>query len=176
LFAIAICATATLLDYTRHRTTNQSLLLYFIASLLRPSSALPFLSKGFLKMAQLKPFLSGSFPDQFSTLGRDHSLRVQPDYVTVVNSRRRYVDVSPTFCKLLGYTRDELIGMTYDEITVPRTNDIPAVLEMFLQVGHMSGIWVLAHRGGTKLFVRYESVIRQDGLFESQMQLLAAGA
>ncbi len=47
---------------------------------------------------------------------------------------------------------------------------------MFLQVGHMSGIWVLTHRSGTKLFVRYESVLRKDGLFESQMELLAAGA
>ena len=50
------------------------------------------------------------------------------------------------------------------------------VLEMFLKVGYMSGIWVLSHRGGTKLFVRYESVIRKDGLFESQMELFAAGA
>ncbi|HEX3121244.1 MAG TPA: PAS domain S-box protein [Candidatus Acidoferrum sp.] len=128
-------------------------------------------------MAQLKPFLAGSLQDQtFSTLSCAHSARVQPEYVTVVNSRRKFVEVSPAFCKLLGYTQDELIGKTYDEITVPRTNDIPAVLNMFLQLGHMSGIWVLAHRSGTKLFVRYESVIRKDGLFESQMELLAAGA
>lgn len=128
-------------------------------------------------MAQLKPFLSGSLQDQtHSTPTRDHSARVQPEYVTVVNSRRKFVEVSPTFCKLLGYTQDELLGKTYDEITVPRTNNIPLVLEMFLQVGHMSGIWVFTHRSGTKLFVRYESVLRQDGLFESQMELLAAGA
>jgi PAS domain S-box-containing protein len=101
---------------------------------------------------------------------------VQPEYVTVVNSRRRFVEVSPAFCKLLGYTQEELVGKSYDEVTVPRTNNIPLVLEMFLKVGYMSGIWVLSHRGGTKLFVRYESVIRKDGLFESQMELFAAGA
>jgi PAS domain S-box-containing protein len=128
-------------------------------------------------MAQLKPFLSSTLPDQtYSTPARDHSARVQPEYVTVVNSRRRFVEVSPAFCKLLGYTQDELIGKAYDDVTVPRTNNIPLVLEMFLQVGHMSGIWVLHHRSGTKLFVRYECVIRKDGLFESQMELLAAGA
>jgi PAS domain S-box-containing protein len=128
-------------------------------------------------MAQLKPFLSGTLQDQpFSSPTRDHSARVQPEYVTVVNSRRKFVEVSPAFCKLLGYSENELIGKAYDDVTVPRTNNIPLVLEMFLQVGHMSGIWVLSHRGGTKLFVRYESVIRQDGLFESQMELLAAGA
>jgi PAS domain S-box-containing protein len=128
-------------------------------------------------MAQLRPYLAGALPDQTgSTPARDHSVRVQPEYVTVVNSRRRFVEVSPAFCKLIGYTQGELLGKTYDEITVPRTNNIPQVLEMFLQIGYMSGIWVFAHRSGTKLFVRYESVIRKDGLFESQMELLAAGA
>jgi PAS domain S-box-containing protein len=128
-------------------------------------------------MAQLRPFLAGSLQDQIcSTPVRDYLVRVQPDYVTVVNSRRKFVEVSPAFCKLLGYTEEELIGRTYDEVTVPRTNDIPLVLEMFLKIGYMSGIWVLAHRSGTKLFVRYETVIRTDGLFESQMELLAAGA
>jgi PAS domain S-box-containing protein len=128
-------------------------------------------------MAQLRSLLAGRLQDQtISTPVRDHSMRVQPEYVTVVNSRRRYVEVSPTFCKLIGYSQEELVGKTYDEITVPRTNNIPLVLDMFLKVGYMSGIWVLAHRSGTKLFVRYESVIRKDGLFESQMELLAAGA
>jgi PAS domain S-box-containing protein len=128
-------------------------------------------------MAQLKPILTGTLFDRtYSTAVREHSVRVQPEYVTVVNSRRRYVEVSPTFCKLLGYTQDELLGKSYDEITVPGTNNIPLVLEMFLKVGYMSGIWVLSHRSGTKLFVRYESVIRKDGLFESQMELFAAGA
>ena len=128
-------------------------------------------------MAQLKPVLAGSLLDRtHSTPVRDHSVRVQPEFVTVVNSRRRYVEVSPTFCKLLGYSQEELLGKTYDEITAPRTNNIPMVLEMFLQVGYMSGIWVLSHRSGTKLFLRYESVIRKDGFFESQMELFAAGA
>jgi PAS domain S-box-containing protein len=128
-------------------------------------------------MAQLRTILASGLQDQIcSTPVRDCLVRVQPDYVTVVNSRRKFVEVSPAFCKLLGYTEEELIGKTYDEITVPRTNDIPLILEMFLKIGYMSGIWVLAHRSGTKLFVRYESVIRKDGLFESQMELLAAGA
>jgi PAS domain S-box-containing protein len=128
-------------------------------------------------MAQLRPFLAGSVLEQtYSQGSRDHSVRVQPDYVTVVNSRRRFVEVSPAFCKLLGYTQEELLGKLYDDITVPRTNNIPMVLNMFLKVGYMSGIWVLSHRSGTKLFVRYESVIRKDGLFESQMELFAAGA
>jgi PAS domain S-box-containing protein len=107
---------------------------------------------------------------------RDHRSRVQPEYTTVVNPRRQFVEVSPSFCKLLGYTQGELIGRSYDEFTVPGTSNIPSVLELFLQNGHMEGIWVLAHRSGTKLFVRYEASLRKDGFYESRMQLLAAGA
>ncbi len=40
----------------------------------------------------------------------------------------------------------------------------------------MDGIWVFKHRGGTKLFVRYEASLRKDGFYESRMELLAAGA
>jgi PAS domain S-box-containing protein len=128
-------------------------------------------------MAQTRPLLAGALQDRVNTTPvHDHSVRVQPDYVTVVNPRRQYVEVCPAFCKMLGYAQEELLGKTYDEITVPRTNNIPLVLETFLKVGHMSGIWVLQHRRGTKLFVRYESIIRSDGLFESQMELFAAGA
>ncbi len=128
-------------------------------------------------MALLRPSFESALLNQASRSSfRDHSARVQPQYVTVVNSRRQFVEVSPSFCELLGYTQAELLGKSYDEVTVPRTNNIPLVLEMFLKMGCMSGIWVLAHRSGTKLFVRYESVIRKDGLFESQMELLAAGA
>ncbi len=124
-----------------------------------------------------RPSVEDPFQDHTNSAPvRDHSARVRPEYVTVVNSKRRFVEVSPAFCKLLGYTQDELLGKAYDEVTVPGTNNIPHVLEMFLKAGHMSGIWVFAHRSGTKLFVRYESVIREDGLYESQMQLLAAGA
>ncbi len=128
-------------------------------------------------MAQSTPFFAGSLQDRtFASPVRDPSARVQPDYVTVVNARRKFVEVSPAFCKLLGYTQEELLGRSYDEFTVPRTNDIPLVLDMFLKIGYMTGIWVFAHRSGTKLFVRYESVIREDGLYETHLELLGAGA
>jgi PAS domain-containing protein len=40
---------------------------------------------------------------------------------------RKYVDVSDSFCSVLGYSRKELIGERFDEVTAPRTNDIPVV-------------------------------------------------
>jgi PAS domain S-box-containing protein len=101
---------------------------------------------------------------------------VQPQYLVIVDANRRYVDVSESFCKLLGYQRQELIGKKYDEFTVPGTTDIPVVFELFVNAGYMHGIWVLAHRSGTHLLVRYEAWQRSDGLIEGRMELLGAGA
>jgi PAS domain S-box-containing protein len=105
-----------------------------------------------------------------------HYSRIEPDYVTVVNANRKYVEVSPSFCKLLGYPENELIGRLYDEFTAPRTSNIEAILDIFRKVGHMEGIWVLLHKSGTKIFVRYDAFVREDGLYESHMELIGAGA
>jgi PAS domain S-box-containing protein len=102
--------------------------------------------------------------------------QVRPDYSVVVTTDRRYREVSESFCKLLGYRREELIGRKYDDFTAPMTNDVQVVLNLFLKTQYMHGIWILVHREGTKILVRYESWIREDGLFESHMELLGAGA
>jgi PAS domain S-box-containing protein len=101
---------------------------------------------------------------------------VQPDYSVVVSRDRRYTEVSDSFCKLLGYRREELLGKRYDDFTAPGTNDIPVVLGLFLESGYMHGIWVFVHRSGTKILVRYEAWIRRDGQYQGHMELLGAGA
>jgi PAS domain-containing protein len=83
---------------------------------------------------------------------------------------RKYVDVSEGFCKLLGYRRDELIGKKYDDLTVPHTNDTPIVFRLFTDAGYMHGIWILAHRGGTRPLIRYEAWIRPDDMFLAKIQ------
>lgn len=101
---------------------------------------------------------------------------VLPEYTTVVDRSRKYVQVSDSFCKLLGYQREELIGRKYDDVTAPRTNNVQTVHDLFMKSGYMHGIWILVHRRGTRILVRYESRLRPDGFIESQMELLGAGA
>jgi PAS domain S-box-containing protein len=108
--------------------------------------------------------------------GEIHTAHVAADYVVVVDQSRRYVEVSSAFSKLLGYSEAELIGRPYDDFTVPGTNDIATILKWFVQSGYMHGIWVFAHRRGTKILVRYEAFIRLDGLYESPMELPGVGA
>jgi PAS domain S-box-containing protein len=62
---------------------------------------------------------------------REFDAQVLPDFTAQVDEKRKFVAVSDGFCKLLGYTREELIGKRCDEITAPRTNNIPVVFELF---------------------------------------------
>jgi PAS domain-containing protein len=131
-------------------------------------------------MAHPKPFLAAlgthSESPTDTRIGPEQRVRVRREFVTVVNDRRKFVEVSPSFCKLLGYAEDELIGKLYDDFTVPGTNHIPITWQLFLTTGYNFGIWVFAHKSGTKLFVRFESFERADGLYETHLELLAAGA
>ena len=128
-------------------------------------------------MADPKPVFA-SLPEnqRASRLPPEHCAPVQPDYIAVFNDRRKFVEVSPSFCKLLGYAENEIIGRPFEDFTVPRTNNIPVLLHMLIQNGYLQGIWVFAHRSGTKLFVRYATVLRTDGLYEASIELIAAGA
>jgi PAS domain S-box-containing protein len=108
--------------------------------------------------------------------GPPRSADVLPEYTALVDRNRKYVQVSDSFCKLLGYQREELIGRKYDDLTAPRTNNVQTVFDLFMKSGYMHGIWILVHRRGTRILVRYEAWLRPDGLTESQMELLGAGA
>jgi PAS domain S-box-containing protein len=98
--------------------------------------------------------------------------QVAADYTTLVNSDGRYVEVSDSFCGLVGYNREELIGKRYDELTAPSTIDIPTVFSLFLKEGYMQGLWMLVHRDGHHILVRYESWLRADSFIESRMALV----
>jgi PAS domain-containing protein len=102
---------------------------------------------------------------------------VLPDYAVETDMERRYTEVSEGFCKVLGYTRRELIGKRVDEITAPRSNDIQVVFELFLKCSYMHGIWIFLNRAqNLKIFVRYEAWLRSDLTIECTMELIGGGA
>jgi PAS domain S-box-containing protein len=102
----------------------------------------------------------------------EYPLQVPPDYTAVVDMDRRYLEVSDSFCQLVGYSREELIGKTYDDISAPSTNDIPIVFRLFIKNGYMHGLWMLVHRRGTPILVRYEAWVRPDCQIQSNMELV----
>lgn len=103
------------------------------------------------------------------------SCEVKAEFVTVIDCDRRFVQVSDSFCQLLGYRREELIGKPYDKVTAPNSNDIQTVFDLFAELGYMHGLWMLASRRGTHVLVRYESWIRPDSYIEGHMEAIGAG-
>jgi len=100
---------------------------------------------------------------------------VEPHYVTVVDRDRKYVEVSDSFCQLVGYQREELVGKQYDDLTAPNANDIPTVFRFFQKAGYMHGMWMLVSREGTRILVRYEAWLRPDSYIEGHMEVVGAG-
>jgi PAS domain S-box-containing protein len=100
---------------------------------------------------------------------------VKPQYVTVVDGDRKYVEVSDSFCQLVGYQREELVGKRYDDLTAPDTNNIPTVFGLFQKLGYMHGLWMLVSREGTRILVRYEARLRPDSYIEGHMEVVGAG-
>ena len=90
----------------------------------------------------------------------------------VVDGDGRFVGVSESFCELLGYGSQELIGRTYDEITAPKTSDVPAIFRLFKRLGYMQGLWVFLHRTGKRILIRYESRLRHDSFIETNIEVV----
>jgi|ERR1700676_2802919 PAS domain-containing protein len=97
---------------------------------------------------------------------------VIPGYTTLVDSNRIYVDVSQSFCDLVGHKREELIGTRYDHLTALNTADIPLTYTLFSKLGYMHGLWVLLHRTGYRVLIRYEAWLRPDSLIESKIKFV----
>jgi hypothetical protein len=65
-----------------------------------------------------------------------------------------------------------LIGKRYDELTAPTTADIPVTSSILKKLGYMHGLWMLVHRTGERILIRYEAWVRADALVESNMELV----
>lgn len=112
------------------------------------------------------------FADNLCTSDLNGSHRVAPLYTNVVDNDRRFVGVSKSFCELLGYRSEELIGKKYDDITAPQTSDIPIIFRLFKRLGYMQGLWMLVHRTGERILIRYESWLRPDSFIESNIEVV----
>jgi PAS domain-containing protein len=110
-------------------------------------------------------------PERLKLIRQDLE-EVPPAYTTVVDQDRTYVDVSESFCDLVGYKREELIGTRYDRLTAVNTTDIPATYDLFTKLGYMQGLWVLLHRTGYRILIRYEAWLREDSCIESKIEFV----
>jgi PAS domain S-box-containing protein len=99
---------------------------------------------------------------------------VSPAYTIVVDQDRKYIEVSDSFSKLVGYKAEELLGMRYDSLTAPNSADISATFNLFSKLGYMYGLWMLVHRSGYRILIRYEAWLRQDANIQANIEVVQA--
>jgi PAS domain S-box-containing protein len=93
--------------------------------------------------------------------------------VAFVNANRQYVAVSDGVCKLLGYSRAELIGKTIDEITAPEiVKDVPTQFQQYVKRGFLEGEFVLVGRNGARVPIKYEAKVFPDGCLIARWERL----
>lgn len=94
---------------------------------------------------------------------RSHSHpELQNQYVVFADSSRRYVDCSDGVCELLGYRRMDLMGMGIDDISY-RPENVPPLFRKFREHGALEGEYVLRHKEGSPVRIRYHALAFPDG-------------
>ncbi len=77
----------------------------------------------------------------------------------VADDRGRYVDCNPAACELIGYQREELLGMSVWDLT-PQANAVDGLVmwQEFIAQGLHAGIYWLVRKDGTSVEVEYRAL------------------
>ncbi len=86
------------------------------------------------------------------------------DYVACVDGTRRYIAVTDGVCKLLGYSRAELLRKSIDEVTAPEIRaTVPETFDHYVAQGSMEGVFALVARDGRRIAIQYQARVFPDG-------------
>jgi PAS domain S-box-containing protein len=93
-----------------------------------------------------------------------HHSDLEGEYIVFADRERRWVEVSDGVCKLLGYSRTELLGRTIDELAAPELKEsVPDHFESFMRDGFQRGSYALRHRSGRRVPISYQAKVFPDG-------------
>ena len=93
------------------------------------------------------------------------------EYVAFANGNRRYVHVSEGFCQLLGYTREEMLDMSIDEVAATPA-EVPGKWQQYVVDGKLQGQIMLRHRSGALIPITFSAQVYPDGCMVSRMKPL----
>jgi PAS domain S-box-containing protein len=89
-------------------------------------------------------------------------LPIDPPAILEVNEKCEYVRVNESACKLLGYTREELLQMRIDDLSFPSGAHVSPMFERYQEDGGLRGIFAVKSKRGEVLWIRYDAVV-EDG-------------
>ncbi|HEY7375853.1 MAG TPA: ATP-binding protein [Polyangia bacterium] len=127
---------------------------------------------GLLVLAMSAVSLNRTYDDLESTRAHARALVEQaPDGVFVADLSGRYTDVNSAGCRMLGYSRDELLAKSITDLILPEEVDKLAAIRGELMKGH-SGVsrWTLRRKDGSTLPVEVNAKIFADGRWQAQVR------
>lgn len=96
----------------------------------------------------------------------------QGEHIVFVDKDRRYLDVTEKAAGLVGYTPQELVGKRIEDVSVQDSHEVRQQFSQYLVNGEQSGVYVLRHRDGHPVLVRYRSLILPDGCMAAEWEPL----
>ena len=89
------------------------------------------------------------------------------DGIFIADANGRYTDVNAAGCKLLGMTRDEIVGLFVSDLLAPEeVGRLEAAREELLRGGVQVAEWHLRHKSGRYIPVEVSSKILPDGRWQ----------
>jgi CheY-like chemotaxis protein len=92
-----------------------------------------------------------------------HTPGADGKYVVVADLNRNYTFATDPVCELLGYDRAMLLELRIDDIVDGSTHVAAPLFEQFVAEGKQAGRITLRHRSGSKVQVKYSSLVESDG-------------
>jgi PAS domain S-box-containing protein len=91
-----------------------------------------------------------------------------PDAVFVTDPNGRYIDVNAAACRLLGYTREEFLGMSIPDVIPPEVHGAYEQVRAEAYAGKAHrGEWVLVRKDRSLVPVEASALVLPDGRWQS---------
>ena len=97
---------------------------------------------------------------------------LQGDCVVIVNSKRQYIEVSKEACDLVGYTREEMLGKKIENFSIKPDSEVSSQFERFLKDRNQQGIYMLRHKNGRPIPIRFKALVLSDGCLAASWEPL----
>lgn len=90
-------------------------------------------------------------------------------YVVFVDASGCYTDCSDEVSELVGYNRSELLNLKIDDLSFDKSR-VPPLFEKYKRERSQNGEYILQHKNGTPLLIRYYAWVFDDGCHAAAWQ------
>src|ERR1700680_1360589 len=108
------------------------------------------------------PTVAASKYGGFLLLSHRHPEVDGAEFVVFTDPSRRYVDCTDGVCRLLGYQRSEMLACTIENVSF-HEGEVSKLFAKYLRRGKMDGEFVLRHKDGNPIPIRYRAFVFADG-------------